>query len=228
MAGLDAKLRALREIFGLYDRFAQEIQTACGKHCASCCTCNVTLTTLEGYRIVEQLIRGGQERLLNRIRDLSGGRRFQPKMTTNRLAELCFEGRKIPEEKIDPKWGMCAFLEDALCAVYPFRPFGCRCMLSRIHCGTAGAADIGAFTVSVNTLFLQVIEHVDAGGYSGNLADIISFLAVEEHRKDYENEVPSVSNGALMRNRPLRKLFLPPEHRERIQPILRSLQAIRV
>jgi len=225
---LEKKLQALREIYGRYDNFVEDLKIVCEKHCASCCTCNVTLTTLEGYWIVDRLMRTEQSNTLDRICRLPDGRRFQPKMTTNRMAEFCAEGREIPEEKNDPRWGICALLEDTLCTVYPFRPFGCRCLLSRLHCRESGTADIDAFTVSVNTLFLQVIEHVDADGCSGNLMDILSFLAVETHRKRYEKGALTISDGVLIRNRPLTKLFIPPEYRKRIQPILQSLQEIRI
>lgn len=228
MFQFERKLQALPKIYGLYDRFVEGLDIACEKHCSPCCTCNVTLTTLEGYWIVDHLIRTDNPDLLNRIEQHPGVKRFQPKITTNMLAELCAGGMEIPEEEIEPRWGICTFLEEDLCTVYPLRPFGCRCLLSQIRCRETGAADIDAFAVSVNTLFLQTIEHVDADGYSGNLVDILAFMAVETHRKEYAAGSLTVSEGPLIQNRPMRKLFVPPEHRARIAPILRSLQEIRV
>ena len=61
----------------------------------------------------------------------------------------------------------------------------------------------------------------------GNLVDILRSMAGETHRTDYACGSLSVSGLRLIRNRPMKKLFVPPEHRMRIQPILRSLQAIR-
>ncbi len=228
MFKLESKFKALDKIYGLYDRFAESLVIACKKSCASCCTCNATLTTLEGYWIVDHLIRAGKLELLNRIALQSGMNRFQPKMTTNRIAELCAAGVEPPDDRNDSPRGICAFLRENLCDIYLFRPFGCRCLLSRIHCRDTGTADIDAFVLSVNTLFLQVIEHVDADGYFGNLLDILGFLSIEKHREDYDEGSLTVSDVPLIKNRPLTKLFIPPEHRVRIQPLLRSLQGIRV
>jgi len=228
MFNLETKLQALGRIYEIYHRFVKDFDIACEKSCSSCCTCNVTLTTLEGYRIVEHLIGSGGFDRLEQIARYPDTERFHPKITTNMLAELCAEGGKIPDEQNDPTWGGCIFLEADLCAVYEFRPFGCRCMVSRINCRDTGTADVDDFAVSVNTLFLQTIEHIDCDGYSGNLVDILRLMTDETHRIDYGNGSLGVSGLRMIRNRPMKKLFVPPEHRVRIQPILRSLQAIRV
>ena len=227
MFNISAKLQALDQIYGIYDRFVEDLKRACEKSCSSCCTCNVTLTTLVGYWIIDHLIRSEGSDRLEQVARYPDTERFHPKMTTNMLAERCAEDGEIPEEPMDPRWGTCVFLGADLCAVYRFRPFGCRCMLSRINCRDTGAADMDDFVVSVNTLFLQTIEHIDADGYSGNLVDILRLMAGETHRTDYACGSLSVSGLRLIRNRPMKKLFVPPEHRVRIQPILRSLQAIR-
>ena len=227
MFKLETKLQALQQVYGIYDRFVEDLKIICEKYCSSCCTCNVTLTTLEGYWIIDHFIRSEGSDRFEQIARYPDTERFHPKMTTNMLAERCAEGGEIPEELIDPQWGTCVFLEANLCALYRFRPFGCRCMLSRINCRDTGAADMDDFVVSVNTLFLQTIEHIDADGYSGNLVDILRLMAGETHRTDYACGSLSVSGLRLIRNRPMKKLFVPPEHRVRIQPILRSLQAIR-
>ncbi len=39
---------------------ATSLDVACKKNCAHCCTANVTLTTLEGYKIVDHLIATGK------------------------------------------------------------------------------------------------------------------------------------------------------------------------
>ena len=228
MLKLEAKLYALERIYGLYDRFVEDLEIVCEPHCSACCTCNVTLTTLEGYWIADHLVRAEKLDLLDRIARHRNGKRFQPKMTTNMLAERCAGGKEIPEEEIDPGWGSCALLEEDLCTIYSFRPFGCRCLLSRIDCRETGAADIDTFVLSVNTLFLQIIEHVDADGYSGNLMDVLPLMALDSHRKDYADGSLNLSGGPLIRNRPMGKLFVPPEHRARMQPILQSLREIRV
>ena len=228
MFTLETKVHALAEIYGQYDRFVETPDIACEKYCSACCTCHVTLTTLEGYGIVEHLIRTEKADLLHRMMRLPDMTRFQPKTTTNMLAELCAGGKEIPEEKIHPAGESCMLLAECLCSVYPVRPFGCRCLVSRVKCQETGAADIDPFVVSVNTLFLQTIEHLDHDGYTGNLLDILAFLGDETHRRAYAGGAMTLSAETLVRNRPMTKLFVPPEHRFRIRPILRSLQDIRV
>jgi hypothetical protein len=108
------------------------------------------------------------------------------------------------------------------------RPFGCRCFISEYPCGETGCADIDPFVLSVNTLFLQFIEHVDADGYSANLTDMLCFMRSESHREQYRKGELKVAHGAFIANRPISVFFIPPEHRRKVEPILKSLQQIRV
>jgi hypothetical protein len=82
--------------------------------------------------------------------------------------------------------------------------------------------------VAVNTLFLQTVEHVDAEGCSGNLLDVLDVLASEEKRAAYAGGVLHCTGNGLIPNRPIKVLMVPPEHRQRIEPILQRLKAIRV
>lgn len=50
---INTKLAVLDQIYKVYDDFIGKLELACQKHCAHCCTFNVTLATLEGYRIVK-------------------------------------------------------------------------------------------------------------------------------------------------------------------------------
>ena len=52
---IEQKLALLDQIDGLYDAYAATLDLACQKGCDSCCTRNVTLTTLEAYRLLERL-----------------------------------------------------------------------------------------------------------------------------------------------------------------------------
>ena len=187
---MNEKLAALERIYSIYDEFAATLNLACEKSCTHCCTMNVTLTTLEGYKIFEPLNSDGKLDLLGRLAETAGARGFRPLITTNRLAELCAAGANPPEEDIGTTWGDCPLLENALCSIYDLRPFGCRCFVSRQKCAATGYADIDAFTASVNTVFLQVIEHLDAGGCTGNLIDVLQVMRSEQNRRAYiENEL---------------------------------------
>jgi hypothetical protein len=149
-------------------------------------------------------------------------------MTTNMLADLCARGQAVPEENNDASWEECPFLENRKCPIYRLRPFGCRCFVSEHPCGESGFADIDPFVLSINTLFLQFIEHVDADGYTANLIDMLGFMRSYSHREEYREGSLKISNKAFIANRPISVFFIPPEHRERAAPLLRSLQQIRV
>jgi len=223
----DIQITILMQIYRTFDHFMGGFSVACKRFCSRCCTCNVTATTLEGYLIVDHLIRTKRLDLLDGIQAESSKRRFQPKMTTNMLADLCARGEDIPEEESDAKWGNCPVLDSGECPIYSVRPFGCRCMVSKQDCAETGIADMDPFVMSVSSLFLQTIEHVDQSGYSGNLMDILQLMTSETYRDKYRQGTLTVSEGTLIPNRPMRVLFVPPEHRHRIKPILSSLRKIR-
>jgi len=223
---LDDKLSGLNRIIELYDGFIGERSVACKRSCAHCCTCNVTMTTLEGYSAADQIIRDGQPELLDKLRGSMPQKRFQPKMTTNMLADLCARGEDILEEENDAGWGQCPVLESGECPIYGVRPFGCRCFVSKRNCGEAGYADVDDFVVTVNSIFLQFIEHLDADGYSGNLIDVLNLMGSPSHREQYRLGSLTIDDTAFVANRPISVLFVPPEHREPAAPIIKSLREL--
>jgi Fe-S-cluster containining protein len=186
------------------------------------------MTTLEGYKIIDDLMAAGKQGLIDSLTGIKERARFQPQLTTNRMAELCAADAKIPQEDTAGNWQDCSLLDDSLCTIYDLRPFGCRCFVSRKNCGQEGYADIDDFTASVNTVFLQVIEHLDAAGCSGNLIDVLQFMASDDMRLAYEQgEVDCEKNGLIV-NWELKVLMIPPEHREKIEPILQLLRDIKL
>ncbi len=220
---LDAKLDILDRIYRIYDDFARNLDVACKKYCDTCCTRNVTLTTLEGYRIVDYLISDGKTDLFNNIRkDLHKGR-FQPGITTNRLAELSIAEKDIPDEKSHYFQGECPILTDRQCPVYKVRPFGCRCFVSKYSCREKGYAEVDEFILSVNNIFLQYIEHIDLQGCSGNLTDVLLYFESSEARRNYREGLLNCTKNNLISNRSIPALMIPPEHRLKIQPILQAL-----
>jgi hypothetical protein len=68
---------------------------------------------------------------------------------------------------------------------------------------------------------------MDAGGCTGNLLDMLTVMAVKENRKAYAEGQLNCHAG-LIANQPLKVLMIPPEHRTRMEPILKSLQEIRI
>jgi hypothetical protein len=107
------------------------------------------------------------------------------------------------------------------------RPFGCRCLVSRHNCGEKGYAEVDDFVISVNTVILQTIEHADVQGCTGNLVDVLSLLSSEDNQKSYRSNELTCKKSGLIPNYPLSVLMIPPEHRTRMQPILKALREIR-
>jgi Fe-S-cluster containining protein len=225
---ISSKLAILDQIYSIYDKFISTLDVACKKYCAHCCTINVTLTTLEGYKIIEGLMTRGKSDVLKKIQAASGEKGFQPKTTTNQLAALCAEGIEPPAEQAGEEGKKCPFLIENQCSIYKLRPFGCRCLISRHNCRQAGYAEVDDFVLSVNTVFLQTIENVDFHGCTGNLVHVLSRMMFKNNRRAYQEGAIQCSDLGLICNHPLRVLMIPPEHRTKIKPILQKLREIRV
>jgi hypothetical protein len=220
---IERKLKALRQVLSLYDELAGSLETACRPGCSRCCTDRVTLTTLEACALLETLPAAQIERLI-----LSADARARRKiLTINTLAELCAEGREPPAAD-DEAAGVCPLLAGDLCPIYALRPFNCRCFVSRVACAEQGYAEVDEATVAVNTLFLQTIEHIDAGGCTGYLPDVVAALADPERAQAYREGTLGCADCGLAPNRPLHVLVVPPEHRARIDPLVARLRKIRV
>ena len=223
---LKAKLNALKQIYQVYDEFIQTQDLACRKYCSICCTCDVTLTTLEGRMIIDALSPAEIRVLLSKLAQKAHPGRLLPDITTNHLAHLCAQGRDFAETDRRLSPAACPLLTEHSCPVYDVRPFGCRSLVSHINCENSGFATTNDYILSINTLFLQVMEHLDSGGRLGNLSDVLIVLEAENRSSAAIRNRPEHTGRHLIRNQPLKVLMLPPEHRVRIQPILASLQKI--
>ncbi len=228
MSNISSKLKILDHIYAIYDEFTESLNLACRKHCDHCCTCDVILTTLEGYKITNGLSPELAEDLIRKIQAAPEIECFRPQITTNRLAIIYADGIDPPEDYISSNLSDCTILSDHQCPVYKLRPYGCRCLVSRYNCGENGYAEIDDFVLSVNTVFLQTIEHVDAGGCSGNLIDILLTMSDEENCEKYRKQALHCSASGLIPNHPLEVMMIPPEHRSRMAPILQKLRQISI
>lgn len=215
------KLERLDHIYDLYEEVIGGFDKACGEGCSECCTRNVTLTTLEGLRIMERVEH--VDNLILKAREEAGKPRMMPKVTTNLLAELCLKGEAVPEEESEVAWGSCPLLSDSRCPLYDHRPFACRCMVSRNRCGDSGYADMDEFIITLNNVFIQYIEHVDDSGYTANLTDMLLLFSDKEKMDAYKNSGLTVPGGNLPKNSQIKMLMVPPEHRKRMEPILHRL-----
>lgn len=216
---------ALEKIYRIYREMPPSADTACDKGCATCCTRNVTLTTLEAFFLIEGSAPDLRSELLKTIASAIDGKRLIPAVTINTMAELCMEGRELPEEECDPSWGPCPVLQNSVCPVYTKRPFACRCMVSSAVCSATGFADMDDYTVTVNNVMMQYIEHIDAGGFTGNYSDMLLLMGDEKNRRAYEEGRLQIPESGFVANRPVKALMVPPEHRDRIRPVLEALNA---
>mgnify|MGYP001118782573 CR=1 FL=1 len=213
----------LNHIYHLYDQITGSAAPACGPGCARCCTCNVTLTSLEARWMTDRLPSPRHQTLLEIITHRFPAKRYIPKISANRFARLCMEDTDLPEEENDPSWGNCPLLENDLCTVYDVRPFGCRAMMSETDCRDTGCAQMPPWILTVNNVFLQAIEHLDQDGYSGNLSDMLLTLAGSETTHQGIHNLSLKDERRFVRNEPIKYLMIPPEHREQMAPIVRNL-----
>lgn len=225
---LNDKLTVLEQMMAIYDQCVGEFDLACQKYCAHCCTANVTMTTLEGYRILTHLERTGDTIGLKTLARRAHSGRFIPQTTINQMADICARGGDPPDEQPDPEAGPCPILADRICCLYPVRPFGCRCMVSARNCAENGFAEMDPFILTVNDIFLQHLEHIDAHGYTGNFVDVMQFFTSDENLSNYAAGRPGKTIDGLLPNQPVFVLMIPPEHRERIQAVLQQIRRIQV
>jgi Fe-S-cluster containining protein len=212
------RLKALEAIYRHYDQAHSKTDLACHAGCSTCCTRNVTLTSIEAIHILNGY--ENQHAILHsRLSNVMEEPRFIPAMTTNRLSELCHANQDVPDETLPETPLPCPFLENDRCLIYSVRPFACRCMNSFSSCHKTGFAEQSEWMVALNTLYLQLIEHLDCNGWSGNLIDLIWHLTVQPLD-------PEKSSRLLVKNRPIRTLVIPPEYRGRISPVIQELWGI--
>jgi hypothetical protein len=223
---LTRRLSLLDRIYNLYEEFISSYDVACRHGCAACCTCNMTLTTLEGFHIITGMREAARTSLFEKVRSVSENNRFQPQITINEIARMCRDGKPVPDEAIDPCWGTCPLLLDDACPVYLLRPFGCRCMVSGLDCRKTGYAQVDEFILTVNNLFLQHVEHIDPRGGSGSLIDVLLYFDRPAHLEAYQGEMTITKDAGLAPNQPIPVLMVPPEHCRQVQPILQKLQQL--
>lgn len=190
-----------------YESWTGQYQFACRRGCAACCTQSVTMTTLEGERIIEYL---RAHRQLDRVASLLEASRPARRalQTTNQFAASCLAREEPADEEGDWDFTPCIFLAQDLCTIYPVRPFGCRSFSSTVNCATRGCAEVAPVVITVNTLVLQIIEHLNSrGGFWGNMTDILRHLLAEKG---------TATDPHLLPARPNPGFLIPPEEMQEV------------
>lgn len=227
------EFEVLKQIYALYDEIIKNKNTVCKKGCAACCTCNVTLTSLEAAYLSQALDTEAKIALKDAVDRYFPQKRYIPKITTNQFARLCMEGHGIPEEENNPAWGTCPALNTSLCSIYHARPFGCRALMSTILCADHGYAQVLPEIITINTLFMQGIEHLDQKGISGNFSDIMQiFLGKNSPSKSKENiidkiqkEIKTKESSRFTANEKITVLMIEPEYRDKLSVIIQTLSS---
>lgn len=212
-------LDTVKEIYRLYDAQLKTANMACRKYCADCCTTNVTMTRLEGLLITDVV---SEKQISGRLSKNACDAlpRYQPRLSTNTYIERCRSGEDPDDDQPGAQSGICPFLESGACTIYPVRPFGCRCMISKTTCSQNGYAEIDEVTLTMNTVFLQFIEHIDQKGFSGNMIDVLTCLTA---KPDAISPDAISKDCRIIANRPISVLMVPPDQQREMQEIVTSL-----
>lgn len=219
----DLRLTILNKLYGIYDNFVAAYVLTCHRGCSHCCTSDVTLTTLEAVYLLERTPAEQRAQLLTDIEATKNSQRFQPRYTTNQAAHSAMHDQPLPEEPHPLRAGSCPLLTDHVCPIYAQRPFGCRCLLSSEDCGQTGEARMEGLWVTVNTVMLQFIEHLDSRGCSGNFGDVIEAMATNAGQTRWRAGQPECGALNLIPNHPLPMLMVPPEHRALLAPLVEQI-----
>jgi len=214
-----SNIQALEAIYNFYDNFLRGTPLACKKGCSTCCTTNVSITTLEAKYIIESGLL--TKELLQRLREASTKEHFIPSTTINTSAAMCLSENQAPEETSPITFDPCPLLtEDGLCSIYEARPFSCRAMSSETLCTEGGEAYMTPFLVTVNLAIYQILEHIDAEGWYGNMLDIIEVARI---KRDQRHRTIDAMEGKVKTNRPLPCFIVPPDEVIRFKSFMRRL-----
>jgi Fe-S-cluster containining protein len=226
---LTVKLNVLNQLYEIYENFINDYNFFCEKGCSFCCTKNVTMTSLEGYKVITHLQQQNQMGLVKLVEKSIPEKRFIPRVTINQIAELYTRGEEPPEEETAPVSAPCPILTNKrTCPIYEARPFGCRCFFSRADCRENGFADLDELILTVNNLFIQYIEHIDEHGITGNFTDILAFLSGRDNLGLYQKNTLEESYTNLLKNQKISLLLVPPEYEAQVKKVNQEIQEIKI
>lgn len=226
------KEKILLTIYNAFEKWSAIVPCVCVKGCSTCCTRNVTLTALEGERILDFIRQEGLEQWFADRLQMSGPV-TPPLMTTNEYAEACLQGIETDDPGASGNSAPCPFLEENCCVIYPVRPFGCRCFASERPCASATTAFLPDYYIAASTALMQIIEHLGQNEYWGNMLDVLLALCDISIYKKIAGLLPDqamIIQARLRtrRARPLPGFLLLEEEQEKIAPLLDSIFSTRI
>jgi Fe-S-cluster containining protein len=168
------KIALLETIYTIIDTSDWSLPTVCGKGCSTCCTANVTITAVEGEKILRYAVdHGWQQWLAERLASTSP--HPPPQYTLNDFAQACLAGRELLEDPcIDG--APCPFLDNHCCRIYPARPLACRLFVSTELCRADLPASVPQWYFDAATAVSQIVEHLGQKEYWGRMQDVLLAL----------------------------------------------------
>ena len=204
------RFEKLSKILELHSKWTGNKDFFCHRGCASCCSLNVAITSLEAELINNKI----GTSLKTKLNDYLSLERFQPKTTTNTIANLAIEDIDPPDEYIPEATEKCPFLDENQCMIYDIRPLSCRVLLSTKNCGHTGAAEMDERIMTINTVFQQYIEILDHDGLSGNMIDLLA------HGSN------PVFTSKFVENKMPRAIMVPPEFQNEMRELITQINTI--
>ncbi len=204
---------ALAGLYAAHARVTAGYRFACRAGCATCCSVNVVLTSLEAEYLRQAPV-WRDPALAAEVHRAAAQPHYTPACSTNVVAACCLAGREPPPDPSPHRPGACPLLDErGLCRVYDHRPLACRAMASTRPCAEGGEAVMDPFLFTLNLALCQVIEHLDRDGRTGNLLDMLT------------RSGPDLPSASLVRNRPLPGFLVPPEEEQRFHAAMDTILA---
>lgn len=221
---------------GIIDTFEKwqtqqpNLLSACKKGCSTCCTQNVTITALEGEKILRYILENGKERWF--AERLFHKRSHTPaQYTTNEFAKACLEQRDLEQNPTETS-APCPFLEGQLCSIYPVRPFSCRLFISTTVCDKNKVAQVPDYYLEASTAVSQLLEHLGQKEYWGNMLDVLpALLDISEFMKiGAESNQTLIMHARLQTKsaQPLPSFLLSEENSGKVTHLLESIFCLEV
>jgi hypothetical protein len=95
--------------------------------------------------------------------------------------------------------------------------------MSKHDCSKTGYVEVEPYAMTLNTLFMQFVEHIDFMSLSGNFADVLLLMASKENCSNYKVNTLNHPGADFVSNFKITVLMVPPEHRMKVEPILDEL-----
>ena len=224
MQGNDKNI-IISTVYREYDVWSENKVYVCQKGCASCCTSSVTMTNLEGGLIYDYLVSNKKGYLLDII-NKNVHPSAVPQYTTNEFAQCCIEEKEVEENEF---WDMspCPFLEKNICTIYPVRPFGCRSFVSTQQCDRENPAEISPSTITINSMIMQVLEHIDQGNPWGNMVSVLKGIIESSGLSENQQQLET-HNQHLLISQANPGFLIPPEDRQVAEGFLHAFFAVKI